>query len=419
MLGSFNPAEYRLRFGVAGCLLICLALALAGELPWLTALLIASPLILAYILTSRTTLPTRKIERAGQAPTLTTRILDAFPAPVLLIDKDSNVTEANKAAKELFGNEIEDKSLTLTLRHPAALDAVTNAIAGDGYFTAEITLSVPVVRRYEGHVMSVSAQESQLVRAALVLLDVTAARNAEEMRADFVANVSHELRSPLTSLSGFIETLRGPAENDPQARQRFLTIMEDEARRMARIIDDLLSLSRVESNEHIRPMGHVALPALLNEIAELLRLQAEKRHVTITIDAAETLPDIRGDMDELIEVFRNLIDNAVKYCRPGTEVSVRCRAIDHIPDVGGQGVQVAVTNFGDPIPREHLPRLTERFYRVDKARSRDVGGTGLGLAIVKHIVNRHRGRLNMTSDATNGTIFTVMLPLHAECQKTL
>lgn len=419
MLGSFNPAEYRLRFGVAGCLIICLALALAGELRWLTALLIASPLILAYVLTSRTTLPARKIESTGQAPSLTTRILDAFPAPVLLIDKDSNVTEANTAAKEMFGNDIEDKSLTLTLRHPAALDAVANAVAGDGYFTAEITLSVPVVRQYEGHVMSVSAQESQLVRAALVLLDVTAARNAEEMRADFVANVSHELRSPLTSLSGFIETLRGPAENDPQARQRFLTIMEDEARRMARIIDDLLSLSRVESNEHIRPMGRVVLPILLNEIGELLRLQAEKRQVTITIDAAETLPDIRGDMDELIEVFRNLIDNAVKYCRPGTEVSVRCQEIDHIPDVGGRGVQVAITNFGEPIPREHLPRLTERFYRVDKARSRDVGGTGLGLAIVKHIVNRHRGRLNMTSDAANGTIFTVMLPLHADSQKAL
>ena len=419
MLGSFNPAEYRLRFGVAGCLIICLALTLAGELRWLTALLIASPLILAYVLTSRTRLPTRKVESAGQTATLTTRILDAFPAPVLLIDKDSNVTEANKAAKELFGNEIEDKSLTLTLRHPAALDAVAKAVASDGYFTAEITLPVPVVRRYEGHIMSVSVQESQPVRAALVLLDVTAARNAEEMRADFVANVSHELRSPLTSLSGFIETLRGPAENDPQARQRFLTIMEDEARRMARIIDDLLSLSRVESNEHIRPMGRVALPVLLSEIGELLRLQAQKRHVTITIDAAETLPDIRGDMDELIEVFRNLIDNAVKYCRPGTEVSVRCREIDHIPDVGGRGVQVAVTNFGEPIPREHLPRLTERFYRVDKARSRDVGGTGLGLAIVKHIVNRHRGRLNMTSDAVNGTIFTVMLPLHAESRKAL
>lgn len=414
---SFNPAEYRLRYGAAGSLAICVALALAGELSWLTALLVASPLALAYALTGRTTLPYKKEENAGHAPSLTTRILDAFPAPVLLFDEDSNVTEANKAAKELFGDDIEAKSLTLTLRHPAALDAVAHAVAGDGYFTAEITLSVPVVRRYEGHAMSVSTQESQIVRAALVLLDVTAARNAEEMRADFVANVSHELRSPLTSLAGFIETLRGPAENDPQARQRFLTIMEDEARRMARIIDDLLSLSRVESNEHIRPMGRVALPELLNEIAELQRLQAEKRQVSIEITAPATLPDVRGEMDELIEVFRNLVDNAVKYCTPASVVSIRCHEIERIPDVGGRGIQVEVCNFGEPIPREHLPRLTERFYRVDKARSRDVGGTGLGLAIVKHIVNRHRGRLNVTSDAENGTVFTVMLPLYADTRK--
>lgn len=413
---SFNPAEYRLRYGAAGSLAICLALALAGELSWLTALLVASPMALAYALTGRTTLPYKRNENEAQPATLTTRILDAFPAPVLLIDEDCNVTEANKAAKELFGNDIEDRSLTLALRHPAALDAVAHAVAGDGYLTAEITLSVPVIRRYEGHAMSVNVQDSQRVRAALVLLDVTAARNAEEMRADFVANVSHELRSPLTSLAGFIETLRGPAENDPQARQRFLTIMEDEARRMARIIDDLLSLSRVESNEHIRPMGRVALPRLLDEIGELLRLQAQKRQVTIDITAPQALPDVRGEMDELIEVFRNLVDNAVKYCAANSEVSIRCHEIDRIPEVGGRGIQVVVSNDGEPIPREHLPRLTERFYRVDKARSRDVGGTGLGLAIVKHIVNRHRGRLNVTSDAENGTVFTVMLPLYADSE---
>jgi two-component system phosphate regulon sensor histidine kinase PhoR len=186
---------------------------------------------------------------------------------------------------------------------------------------------------------------------------------------------------------------------------------------MARIIDDLLSLSRVESNEHIRPMGRVALPGLLNEIAELQRLQAEKRQVSIEITAPATLPDVRGEMDELIEVFRNLVDNAVKYCTPASVVSIRCHEIERIPDVGGRGIQVEVCNFGEPIPREHLPRLTERFYRVDKARSRDVGGTGLGLAIVKHIVNRHRGRLNVTSDAENGTVFTVMLPLYADPQK--
>jgi two-component system phosphate regulon sensor histidine kinase PhoR len=241
--------------------------------------------------------------------------------------------------------------------------------------------------------------------ALIVLHDTTALRRAERMRADFVANASHELKTPIAGIMGFIETLRGPAREDANARERFLGIMAEQADRMRRLVDDLLMLSRIEQHEHARPDSEVDVKRVLEGVRDLLQLKAASRKVALELTVDPALPDAVGDHDELIVVFQNLIDNAIKYTRPSTVVKVTARP------VGRDRLAVAVSDEGDGIPATHLPRLTERFYRVDNARSRQLGGTGLGLAIVKHVVNRHRGRLDIQSSPGKGSVFTVTLPI--------
>lgn len=336
-------------------------------------------------------------------------VLDTFAAPILLLNARRIVLEANQAAHELFGTRLVNHDLAHSLRHPAALDAASAAIAEGRQSTTPITLLTPVTGYYELHALPVPPDRDAEVRAALILLDVTAAHQVEQMRADFVANVSHELRSPLSALAGFIETLKGPAKEDVAARARFLDIMEGEAHRMARLIDDLLSLSRVEANEHLRPRAAVNIAGLLARSRDVLGPKAAARGIPLELDCPDGLPPVAGDQDQLYEVFHNLLDNALKYGPSGKPITIRAQMVERIPEIGGQGLRVCVHNSGDPIAPEHLPRLTERFYRVDKARSRDIGGTGLGLAIVKHIVNRHRGRLSIESSAENGTSFCIYL----------
>jgi len=242
-------------------------------------------------------------------------------------------------------------------------------------------------------------------RAVVVLSDRSRERAVERMRADFVANVSHELRTPLASLIGFIDTLRGPAADDPPAQQRFLGIMGEQAARMNRLIDDLLSLSRIELIEHQAPSGTVELRELAGRLAAGFEPRLKARSVTLDLRLAERLPPVTGDADQITQVLQNLLDNAVKYGREGGTVRLELAAAP-----GRPGVVVMVADQGAGIPREHLPRLTERFYRVDTGRSRAAGGTGLGLAIVKHIVNRHRGQLTIESEEGIGTTVTVWLP---------
>lgn len=342
--------------------------------------------------------------------TATAAILQALPDPVLLIDGEKTILTANDAAKDLLGAQIEGRSLALALRHPEVLDAVNDVLGGEDRRSARISLLASVRRSFDIQVATLESAAQSDAKAVLIMHDMTAEQNAEQMRADFVANVSHELRSPLSALVGFIETLRGPARDDLSARDRFLDIMDSESKRMARLIDDLLSLSRVEANEHVLPDGQVDLRALLADVADTLSTRASRRSITIALprDGAPVLAS--GDWDELTEVFHNLIDNAVKYCPEHTKVTVEIDQIERIPDIGQPGVVVAVADEGEGIPAEHLPRLTERFYRVDHGRSRSMGGTGLGLAIVKHIVNRHRGRLTIDSTLGQGTVFRVFLP---------
>jgi two-component system phosphate regulon sensor histidine kinase PhoR len=241
--------------------------------------------------------------------------------------------------------------------------------------------------------------------ALIVLHDMTALRRAERMRADFVANASHELKTPLAGLLGFIETLRGAARDDPAARARFLGIMADQADRMRRLVDDLLMLSRIEQHEHARPEGEVDIGQVLHGVHDLLQLKASSRKIGLELSIDPGLPHAVGAFDELTIVFQNLVDNALKYAKPQTIVRVDARP------AGEDWLSVSVTDEGDGIPASHLPRLTERFYRVDNARSRQLGGTGLGLAIVKHVVSRHRGRLDIQSTQGKGSVFTVTLPV--------
>ena len=231
------------------------------------------------------------------------------------------------------------------------------------------------------------------------------------MRVDFVANASHELRTPLSSLLGFIETLQGVARGDVAASDRFLRIMHEEAERMVRLIDDLLSLSRIELDRHVQPTGHVALSPVMESVRKSMEQHAAKRGITLVAELPDDLPTLRADPDQVIQVFQNLINNAVKYGREASAIRITARRIDRIPDSGLPGVAITVADQGDGIAPEHLPRLTERFYRVDAARSRRLGGTGLGLAIVKHIVNRHRGSLTIDSIQGEGTQVTVALPV--------
>jgi two-component system, OmpR family, phosphate regulon sensor histidine kinase PhoR len=366
------------------------------------------------------------------APAVADRVLQALPDPVLLVDAERHVVQANAAAESQFGRNAVGRDLSAMVRHPALIDAVEAVLEGGGGREVELIFPVPVERVLRARVEPLMREMNEPF-ALIAFQDMTAAKRTDQMRADFVANVSHELRTPLASLIGFIETLQGPARDDPEAQVRFLAIMQQQSQRMARLIQDLLSLSRIELNEHKPPTGEAELGPILGGLADALALKAAERRMSIKLGAAAPIagveafadlarmPAVQGDRDELTQLFQNLIDNAIKYGRTGTAVRVACwREPVELPGKrsgGRPSLAVAVIDEGEGIAREHLPRLTERFYRVDKARSRDLGGTGLGLAIVKHIVSRHRGRLTVDSTPGVGSVFTVHLPL-AEARKS-
>ena len=242
------------------------------------------------------------------------------------------------------------------------------------------------------------------------LRDISDLKEAEQIRTDFVANVSHELRSPLTALSGFIETLSNDPQLETDARSRFLDLMDMEAGRMVRLIDDLLSLSRVEAHQRQKPRGKVDLKTLLSRIISSVQPQAEKEKKQLKLVADNTDKTVAGDIDELTQVFQNLIENAIKYGRRNSTITISVLSDQKVPYVNGLASTVVVEDQGEGFSAHHIPRLTERFYRVDSHRSRNKGGTGLGLAIVKHIVTRHRGRLKIESEPGTGSRFSVSLP---------
>ncbi len=337
-------------------------------------------------------------------------LLERFPDPVVVVDSNRHVVAANEAARDLLPRNYFGRDLAISMRHPDVLGAVDNAFSSGIDEECEITLPGAVPRIFDLRVFSLRNEASGRIEAVLIFRDITSAKRSDQMRADFVANVSHELRSPLSAMIGFIETLRGPAQDDEEARVRFLTIMQGESERMSHLIEDLLSLSRVEVNEHIAPTSTANVDVLLKSLQEMLSPRAAERGMIIELDVAANVPTAIGDPDQLHQVFRNLVDNAISYGKEGTPIRVGVERIERMPRIGGLGIAVSVRDQGDGIPDEQIPRLTERFYRVDKGRSRSMGGTGLGLAIVKHIVSRHRGALAVESRVGKGSTFTVTIP---------
>ncbi len=336
-------------------------------------------------------------------------LLSAIPLPSVLIGRGERILGANERALALLGNAIVGRHFITALRQPSILDAVEGCLR-DGEARATRFLSSDGAQDTT-FVVTCSQVETEAGRGVLVCFeDITHLEQAGQMRRDFVANVSHELRSPLTAVLGFIETLRGPALGDPAATERFLGIMQVEAERMERLVRDLLSLSRVESQERVRPTDPVDLLRGIGSVLHALRPLAEEAGVTIVPELPENTISVPGDSDQLQQVLTNLLENAIKYGGPGKTVHLSMRTTDQEPTVRGPAAVISVRDEGPGIDPVHIPRLTERFYRVDNHRSRGMGGTGLGLAIVKHIVSRHRGRLRIESEPGRGSEFRVVLP---------
>ena len=344
-------------------------------------------------------------------------VLGGLPDAVVALDRHNNVVALNARAGAMAPALRRGEPVSLALRVPEVLESIRRAVASGSSQRVEFFERVPVDRWYEAIVTPITLGGKAPPGLVLVAFhDLTPLRRVEEMRADFIANASHELRTPLAALAGFIETLQGSARDDAAARMRFLPIMQAQATRMARLIDDLLSLSRIELNAHLRPDKQVDLIAIMRQVADSLQTLARDRGVEIAVKAGPERLQVLGDRDELMRVFENLIENALKYAASGKKIDISLGVGE-----GGKNareVAVKVRDYGPGIAPEHLPRLTERFYRVDVTDSRAQGGTGLGLALVKHILNRHGGRLTIASVPGQGATFTAHLPTAGSGQET-
>ncbi|MCC5981053.1 MAG: histidine kinase [Oceanicaulis sp.] len=370
-------------------------------------------------------------------------MLEKVSVPILLIGPGGRIEQANPAARALLALGAEGGLLSTSLRQPRVLEAVSAALRGERGTVVEYATLAPIESHVRAYVEPIRLPVAGPMpwRAMLVLADETSSKRAERMRADFLANASHELRTPLASLSGFIDTLRGPARDDEEARDRFLGIMREQTERMRRLIDDLLSLSRVEMNEHQLPVGTVDLRAVTRDVIDSLGPMAQARNITVSATLPETPVEITGDRDQVHEVVENLIENAIKYSPEGGQVEIsadddcaRDRAEHPADRIGENSARlllagppfdprsrfgvVRVRDHGAGIDRRYLPRLSERFFRVDGQKSSPTAGTGLGLAIVKHIVTRHRGGFSVESEPGGGTRFTVFLPKPAARAET-
>lgn len=333
-------------------------------------------------------------------------VVAGLPLPTIALDRDEHIIASNQSACDLLGATLDSRHFITVLRQPAVVEAVEACMRRGKSTTARYHSS-------QGGQELVHDVTVAPVLGRFVLLsfeDVTDVTAAGKMRRDFIANVSHELRTPLTALMGFIDTLRGPARRDEAAQTRFLDIMTGEAERMNRLVGDLLSLSRVEEEARVKPTTQIDMRDVLALALRNLAPIAIEAEVTLHPNIPEEELMLAGDQDQLLQVFTNLIVNAIKYGGNGKTVRVTVNRIEHDPGLRCPSLRVVVSDEGPGIDPLHIPRLTERFYRVDSHRSRALGGTGLGLAIVKHIVGRHRGRLKIESELGQGSEFIVFLP---------
>lgn len=410
--GTGEGAPYRPVLGAvlaAGAILAVLAW--RGELSWPVLLAALAGVALAWAWPRRGA-GNRPSDGALQVAIPLLPSASVFPDPVILVDPRVVVVEVNAAARTVLPALKERQPLAFAMRSPEVLEAVPAVISTGEPARVEVAGRTGNEPTWEVRIRRLASGDRASLgepAAALFFRDLSDQRRLETMRVDFIANVSHELRTPLASLSGFIDTLKGPARDDPKARERFLDIMQAQAQRMTRLIDDLLRLSRVEMKEHVPPSTLVDLGSTVAHMVEIMAPLARERGVELKLDVPEAPVRMLGDRDELLRLVENLVENAIKYGGPGKAVEV---AVGEALRAGGSGgrVELSVRDYGPGIPAEHLPRLTERFYRVDVAESRTLGGTGLGLAIVKHIVGRHRGRLAIESEPGQGATFRALFP---------
>ncbi len=339
------------------------------------------------------------------------QLIEAMPEPAVIVGPDGRAAVANKPALALLPGLKMGEPFVLALRAPDVVDARRRVMASGEAETVQWSERVPVERLFDVSIAPLAATEGEVVATLLTLRDLTELRRVERMRVDFIANASHELRTPLASLLGFIETLQGSARDDAKASDRFLAIMREQGRRMARLIEDLLSLSRIEQKQHVRPETVVDLAQTVRTVVDSLSPMASELGVEIRLSAADPVL-VTGDRDELVRVAENLIENAIKYgVRPE---AAEAGLVEVAVATTEKDATLSVRDYGYGIPSEHLPRLTERFYRVDAGQSRAKNGTGLGLAIVKHILTRHRGKLTITSRMHHGSCFTASVPLNSK-----
>jgi two-component system phosphate regulon sensor histidine kinase PhoR len=408
----------------------------------LSAIAAISAMSLIYFLVVSTTASARTPHQADSEPATAEPadrspahdILESLPFPVMLVGPGGRIERANPSAHEFLGLGAESGLLSASLRQPKVLEAVSSVLRGEPGRLVEYSTFAPIESHVRVHVIPLKIVDGGAFpwRALLVLADETASKRAERMRGDFLANASHELRTPLASLAGFIETLKGHAREDIEARDRFLTIMQDQTERMRRLINDLLSLSRIEMDEHVPPSGEADLAAMAQDTIDSLTPQAHAKAIAVDFEG-DASANVIGERDQLFEIAQNLIENAIKYSASGTRIICDIHAdigredIERLTNTlgpragrltianpalppGRRYAMLRVRDAGKGIERRHLPRLSERFYRIDGQKSGPKEGTGLGLAIVKHIVSRHRGGFYVESLPGEGSIFSVCIP---------
>ncbi len=431
-----------------GAVAVVVMLLLAAARPEMTLWLLAGAAVVAVVTwlgsrpapraaATQTDAPSAHVSADVEEARLIEAVFEALDDPIMIVSGGEaddiagrRIVLANRAARDLLRIPREGGLLVSAMRDPGVLEAVDEALFGGIGRTTEYTAAGARERHWKAWVRPLSSDREGRPTAILGLRDETDVRRMELMRVDFLANASHELRTPLASLSGFIETLKGHAREDSVARDRFLDIMATQANRMSRLVADLLSLSRIELNEHIPPSGRVDVARAAADVVDAVSVLSQEKGVTLLLDVPPGETRIAGDRDEIVQVIQNLTDNAIKYSPVGGIVEMTIRTgldseaagaarlpgATRLPlltpdrDPSARFVSVAVRDHGPGMAREHLPRLTERFYRVEGQKSGDRPGTGLGLAIVKHIVNRHRGGLVVESQPGSGTVLIAYFP---------
>lgn len=344
-------------------------------------------------------------------------LVDTLPDILVMVNDEKKLVRTNRAARAIFGQNLAGKYLKDVIPNRYLLDAINSVINDLKGREIEFRIEEPVVRDFLAIIERFPVPTAGGISTVITMNDITELKSVEQMRADFVANASHELRTPLASIKGFVETLLGPARDDEPARIEFLKIMLEQSDRMQQLIGDLLSLSKIEMNVHSVPTEPLDLAPVLRKETETLKRLASDKNVRLVLNIHDNLPQVKGEANELAQVVHNLVSNAIKYGFADSDVTISAKVTSELPqDINMRNltrvVALSVRDQGEGIPKQHLPRLMERFYRVDSARTRQVGGTGLGLAIVKGIVQRHRGAIEIDSVVGEGTQFTVYLPIY-------